>query len=302
MPKLADVIWMDGKLVAWEEATVHVLSHGLHYGSGVFEGIRCYETPEGTAVFRLPEHVKRLFDSAKICQFEVPFAPAEIAAAILETVRANKLTGGYIRPIIFLGLGAMGLFPKGNQVHVGIAAWSWGAYLGDDGLNNGIKVRVSSYTRHHVNSAMTRAKVTGYYMNSVLAKREALACGCDEALLLDAEGYVAEGSGENVFIVRNGTLMTPPLTSVLDGITRDTVLRLAVDEGIPVKEHRFTRDEVYTAEEAFFTGTAAEVTPIRELDGRIIGPPGPVTKRIQDLFFSSVKGKNPAYHGWLTPV
>lgn len=302
MQKLAEVIWMDGKLVRWEEATVHVLSHALHYGSGVFEGIRCYETATGPAVFRLPEHVKRLFDSAKICQMEVPFSREQVSEAILETIRANKLAGGYIRPIIFLGLGAMGLFPKGNTIHVSIAAWPWGAYLGDDGLNNGIKVRVSSYTRHHVNSAMTRAKVTGYYMNSVLAKREAIACGCDEALLLDAEGYVAEGSGENVFIVKNGVLMTPPLTSVLDGITRDTILLLAGDAGVPTKEHRFTRDEVYTADEAFFTGTAAEVTPIRELDGRLIGPPGPITKKLQGLFFDAVKGKNPTYQHWLTPA
>jgi len=246
--------------------------------------------------------VKRLFDSAKICQIDIPYSQEEVAKAILETIRANKLSEGYIRPIVFLGLGAMGLFPKGNRVHVSIAAWPWGAYLGDDGLNNGIRVRVSSYTRHHVNSAMTRAKVTGYYMNSILAKREAVACGCDEALLLDAEGYVAEGSGENVFIVRNGILMTPPLTSVLDGITRNTILQLASDLGIVTREHRFTRDEVYIAEEAFFTGTAAEVTPIRELDGRLIGTPGPVTKNLQRLFFDAAKGRNPAYRSWLTPA
>ena len=302
MEKLADKIWMNGELVDWDDAKVHVLSHALHYGSGVFEGIRCYSTPDGPAVFRLPEHVDRLFDSAKICQIRMPLSRDEVTNAILETVRANGLKEGYIRPLAFIGLGAMGLFPKDNPVEVSIAAWPWGAYLGDDGLNKGIRVRVSSYTRHHVNSAMTRSKTSGYYMNSILAKQEAIASGCDEALLLDAQGYVAEGSGENVFMVKKGILQTPPLTSILDGITRDTILKLATDEGIPTKEYRFTRDELYTASEAFFTGTAAEVTPIRELDGREIGPPGPVTKKLQQLYFDVVKGKNPEYRSWLTFV
>lgn len=302
MNKLADKIWMNGNLVDWEDANVHVLSHALHYGSGVFEGIRCYKTPDGPAIFRLPEHVARLFDSAKICQIKMPWSREEVTSAILETVRANGLEEGYIRPIAFIGLGAMGIFPKDNRVDVSIAVWPWGAYLGDDGLNKGIRVRVSSYTRHHVNSSMTRSKTSGYYMNSILAKQEAIASGCDEALLLDAQGYVAEGTGENVFMVKRGTLQTPPLTSVLDGITRDTILKLAADEGIATKEYRFTRDELYTATEAFFTGTAAEVTPIRELDGREIGPPGPVTKKLQQLYFDVVKGNNSRYKDWLTFV
>jgi len=232
----------------------------------------------------------------------MPWSREEVTSAILETVRANRLEEGYIRPIAFIGLGAMGIFPKDNRVDVSIAVWPWGAYLGDDGLNKGIRVRVSSYTRHHVNSSMTRSKTSGYYMNSILAKQEAIASGCDEALLLDAQGYVAEGTGENVFMFKRGILQTPPLTSVLDGITRDTILKLAVDEGLATKEYRFTRDELYTAAEAFFTGTAAEVTPIRELDGREIGPPGPVTKKLQQLYFDVVKGNNPRYKDWLTFV
>jgi len=302
MTRLAEKIWMDGRLVDWDDARVHVLSHGLHYGSGVFEGIRCYKTPKGPAVFRLREHVDRLFDSARICHIEIPYGREEVSEAVLETIRVNGLEAGYIRPLAFIGLGAMGLYPKDNPVSLAIAAWPWGAYLGDDGLDRGIRVRVSSYTRHHVNSAMTRAKATGYYMNSILAKHEAVASGCDEALLLDAQGYVAEGSGENIFIVRKGLLQTPPLTSVLDGITRDTILRLAADEGIEAREIRFTRDDVYTSTEAFFTGTAAEVTPIRELDDRPIPAPGPVTKRLQQLYFRIVKGEAPRYEDWLTFV
>lgn len=302
MQKLADFIWMDGSMVSWEDAKVHVLSHALHYGSGVFEGIRCYETSTGPAVFRLPEHVTRLFNSAKICQINIPFTQAEVTRAIVDTIKKNNLPDCYIRPIVFLGLGAMGLFPKNNRIHVSVAAWPWGAYLGDDGIKNGIKLRVSSYTRHHVNAAMTRSKTTGYYMNSVLAKLEAHECGCDDALLLDASGYVAEASGANIFIVRDSVLMTPPLTSVLDGITRDTVMKLARELGIEVREHRFTRDEIYTADEAFLTGTAAELTPVRELDSRIIGPPGPITRKLQSLYFDVVKGKSAAHTGWLFPV
>ncbi|MBI5141850.1 MAG: branched-chain amino acid transaminase [Nitrospirae bacterium] len=302
MNKLADKIWMDGAFVEWENATTHVLSHALHYGAGVFEGIRCYNTEDGPAVFRLTEHVDRLFDSAKICRMAIPYTREQVAEAILETVRVNGLKECYIRPLAFIGLGAMGLYPKNNPINLIIAAWPWGAYLGDDGLNKGIKVRVSSFTRHHINAAMSRAKVSGYYMNSILAKQEAISCGCDEALLLDAQGYVAEGSGENIFIVRKGRLITPPLTSILDGITRETVITLAEDRGMKVHEQLVTRDDVYTSSEAFFTGTAAEITPIRELDNREIGPPGPVTKQIQTLYFDVVKGKNPAYKSWLAYV
>ncbi len=302
MQKLAEKIWMDGELVDWDEAKTHVLSHGLHYGSGVFEGIRCYKTDEGPAVFRLHEHVERLFESAKICRFQIPYSQEEVVKATLETIRVNGFKECYIRPLAYLGLGAMGIYPKNNPVKLTIAVWPWGSYLGDDGLNKGIKVKVSSFMRHHVNSVMTRAKVCGYYMNSIFAKQEAISSGSDEALLLDTEGYVAEGSGENIFIVKKEILTTPPLTSILDGITRDTIIKLARDEKIEVKEHRFTRDEVYTASEAFFTGTAAEVTPIRELDNREIGPPGPITKKLQDLYFDTIKGRNSTYQHWLTHV
>ena len=295
-------IWMDGKLVNWDDANIHILTHTLHYGLGVFEGIRCYSTPDGPAVFRLKEHVRRLFKSAKIFLLEIPFTEDEISTAILETIKQNKLQECYIRPIVYLGDGAMGLFPKGNPVRVAIAVWSWGAYLGEEGLEKGIRVKVSSFIRNHVNSNMSRGKVCGYYVNSQLAKKEAISCGYDEALLLDTEGYVSEGSGENVFIVKNGLLKTTPLTSILEGITRDSVMTIAKDIGIETREERFTRDEVYLADEAFFTGTAAEVTPIRELDGRIIGEGrrGPITEKIQSIFFDAVKGKNKKYKSWLT--
>ena len=295
-------IWMDGKLLNWDDANIHILTHTLHYGLGVFEGIRCYSTPDGPAVFRLKEHVRRLFKSAKIFLLEIPFTEDEISTAILETIKQNKLQECYIRPIVYLGDGAMGLFPKGNPVRVAIAVWSWGAYLGEEGLEKGIRVKVSSFIRNHVNSNMSRGKVCGYYVNSQLAKKEAISCGYDEALLLDTEGYVSEGSGENVFIVKNGLLKTTPLTSILEGITRDSVMTIAKDIGIETREERFTRDEVYLADEAFFTGTAAEVTPIRELDGRIIGEGrrGPITEKIQSIFFDAVKGKNKKYKSWLT--
>lgn len=298
----ADKIWMDGKLVNWDDAKVHVLTHTLHYGLGVFEGIRCYETPEGPAIFRLDDHVERLLRSASIFQMKIPFSHEEICEAIKATVIANKLKECYIRPIAFIGAGAMGLYAKGNPIQLSIAAWSWGAYLGEDGINNGIKVKTSSFVRGHVNSNMTMAKVCGYYVNSQLAKNEAIACGYDEALLLDTEGYVSEGSGENVFIERSGALKTTPLTSILEGITRASVLTMAHDEGIEVSQERFTRDEVYISGEAFFTGTAAEITPIRELDGRTIGSgkPGPITKNIQSIFFDTVKGKNSKYSSWLS--
>lgn len=295
-------IWMDGKLVNWDDANIHILTHTLHYGLGVFEGIRCYSTPDGPAIFRLKEHVRRLFQSAKIFLIDIPFSEEEISQAILDTVRHNKLQECYIRPLVYLGDGAMGLFPKNNPVRVAIAVWSWGAYLGEEGLEKGIKVKVSSFIRNHVNSNMSRGKVCGYYVNSQLAKKEALSCGYDEALLLDTEGYVSEGSGENIFIVKNGLLKTTPLTSILEGITRDSIMTISRDLGIETKEERFTRDEVYLADEAFFTGTAAEVTPIRELDGRIIGEGkrGPITERIQATFFDAVKGKNSKYKSWLT--
>jgi branched-chain amino acid aminotransferase len=297
-------IWMDGKFVDWDKATVHVLTHTLHYGLGVFEGIRCYETKKGPAIFRLEEHIHRLFNSAHIFLMDIPYSIEEIRDAIIGTVRINRIKECYIRPIVYIGYGAMGLYPKGNPVNVSIAAWSWGAYLGDEGLSKGIRVKTSSFIRNHVNANMTRGKVCGYYVNSQLAKKEAIACGYDEALLLDTEGYVSEGSGENIFLIRNGVLKTTPLTSILEGITRNSIMRIAADKKIPVVEERFTRDELYIADEAFFTGTAAEVTPIRELDGRIIGAgnPGPVTRELQSIFFDIVKGKNKKYDSWLTQV
>ncbi|HTP42375.1 MAG TPA: branched-chain amino acid transaminase [Nitrospiria bacterium] len=298
----ADKIWMDGRLVPWDQAQVHVLTHSLHYGLGVFEGIRCYKGEKGSAVFRLKEHIARLFASAHIMRMKLPYAPEQLEAAVVETVRANRLEACYIRPIAFIGAGEMGLYVKENPIRVAIAAWSWGTYLGDEGLRNGIRVKISSYARHHVNISLTRAKVTGYYVNSQLAKNEAKEAGCDEALLLDTEGYVAEGPGENVFLVHKGVLKTTPLTSVLDGITRDSVLQLAREANIPVIEARFTRDDLYLADEAFFTGTAAELTPIREVDGRTIGSgkPGPITQQLQERFFSIVRGGDPSHFAWLT--
>lgn len=303
IPK-TEKIWMDGRFVEWDDASVHVLTHSLHYGLGVFEGIRCYETRRGPAIFRLHEHIERLFHSAHIFLIDIPYSRTEIRDAIIQTVKINKIRECYIRPLVYIGYGSMGLYPKDNPVRVSIAVWPWGAYLGDDGIHKGIRVKTSSFIRNHVNSSMSRGKVCGYYVNSQLAKKEAISCGYDEALLLDTEGYVSEGSGENVFIVRNGTLKTTPLTSILEGITRDSIMTIANDEGFLVVEERFTRDEVYIADEAFFTGTAAEVTPIRELDGRTIGDgtPGPITKKIQSIFFDIVKGKKSKYLSWLTFV
>ncbi|MGD8351975.1 MAG: branched-chain amino acid transaminase [Nitrospirota bacterium] len=302
MLEKTEKIWMDGKLIPWDEATVHVLTHSLHYGLGVFEGIRCYSTERGPAVFRLREHVRRLIKSAHVFLMKIPFSEEEIVSATVETIRANGLKECYVRPIAFIGYGAMGLYPKDNPINLAIAAWPWGAYLGEEGLERGIRVKTSSFVRTHVNTNMTRAKVCGYYVNSQLAKREALMCGYDEALLLDADGYVSEGSGENIFVVRDGKLKTTPPTSILEGITRDSILTIAGDEGIAVKEERFTRDEIYISDEAFFTGTAAEITPVRELDGRTIGAGkrGPVTEKLQGAFFDTVKGKDPKYGGWLT--
>jgi branched-chain amino acid aminotransferase len=298
------VIWYDGKLVPWREATTHVLTHTLHYGMGVFEGVRAYETPKGTAIFRLQAHTDRLFRSAHILGMNIPYSKDEINEATRAAVRENNLKSAYIRPMCFYGSEGMGLRADNLKVHAIVAAWHWGAYLGEDGQTNGIRIRTSSYNRHHVNITMCRAKANGQYMNSMLALREAIACGCDEALLLDTEGYVSEGSGENIFIVRDGVLCTPDITSALDGITRATVMQLAADLGIKVVEKRITRDEVYIADEAFFTGTAAEVTPIRELDGRTIGAGtrGPITEKLQTLYFDIVYGRNGMYPEWRTLV
>ncbi len=298
------LIWFDGKMVDWRDAKIHVLTHTLHYGMGVFEGVRAYDAVGGTAIFRLAEHTRRFFNSAKIFQMALPFDEATLAQAQKDVVRENKLASCYVRPIAWIGSQKLGVSARGNTVHVAIAAWPWGAYLGEDGLSRGIRVKVSSYTRHHVNISMVRAKASGYYVNSILANAEVTANGYDEALLLDTEGYVSEGAGENVFIVRNGVIYTPDVASCLDGITRDAVITIANDLGIPVREKRITRDEVYCADEAFFTGTAAEITPIREVDDRTIGSGrrGPITERLQTVFFDAVGGRAPQYSHWLTPV
>ncbi len=297
-------IWKDGQLVDWREANLHMLTHSLHYGMAVFEGVRAYKTVDGTAIFRLKEHTQRLFNSAKIFQMAVPFDFDTLVEAQKEVVRANQLESCYLRPLIWIGSEKMGVSARGNTIHVGIAAWPWGAYLGEDGLARGIRVKTSSFTRHHVNVSMVRAKASGYYINSILANQEVTAEGYDEALLLDTDGYVSEGAGENVFIVKNGKIYTPDLASCLDGITRDSVLTMARDLGIDVIEKRITRDEMYCADEAFFTGTAAEVTPIRELDNRQIGAGsrGPITEKLQSLFFDVVGGKAAKYKDWLTRV
>ncbi len=299
-----DRIWLDGRLVPWDEANVHVLTHTLHYGLGVFEGVRCYEGASGRgAIFRLREHVDRLFGSAHILDLPIPFSRDEIAEACRETVRANGLRECYLRPIAFLGDGEMGLSAR-PATRVAIAAWPWGSYLGDEGMKNGVRLKTSSFMRFHPNTMLTKAKAVGHYVNSILAAREARGLGYDEALLLDVDGYVSEASGENIFIVTNGVVKTTPLPTVLAGITRDTVLRLCADLGIPTREERFTRDEVYLADEAFFTGTAAEVTPIRELDDRRIGEgrPGPIGKRLQELYFAVIRGRDARYASWLDAV
>jgi branched-chain amino acid aminotransferase len=297
-------IWLDGALVPWEEARVHILTHSLHYGYGAFEGIRAYQRAEGrSAVFRLRDHVERLFDSAKLLLMQLPFTREQVMQGSLDLLRANKLTEGYLRPIAFVGEGAMGIYVPNNPIRISIVAWKWGAYLGHEGLAEGIRAKISSFARNHVNIALNKAKMMGQYTNSILAKREAKLGGYDEAILLDAQGYVSEGSGENIFMVRKGTLVTPPLSaSILAGITRDTILTLAREEGIPVVEDRITRDELWLADEAFFTGTAAEVTPIREIDNRMIGEgkPGPLTKRLQARFFDVVKGSDATHPEWLT--
>jgi branched-chain amino acid aminotransferase len=298
------VIWYDGTMVPWREATTHVLTHSLHYGMGVFEGLRAYETEQGPAIFRLLEHTERLFGSAHILGMKMPYDRDTINAAHIAVVRENKLKSAYLRPLVFLGSEGMGLRADNLQVHVAIAAWEWGAYLGDEGLTKGIRIRTSSYTRMHVNSSMCRAKATGNYINSILALHEAQSCGYDEALLLDTEGYVTEGSGENLFVVKHGVVYTPDLTSALDGITRRTIMTLIREAGMELREKRMTRDEVYIADEAFFTGTAAEVTPIRELDGRTIGSGarGPITEQIQATYFDHVHGRRNDHRDWLTFV
>lgn len=298
-------IWFDGELVPWEEANIHILTHTLHYGLGVFEGIRAYHCENGkTAVFKLDEHIKRLFDSCHIANIKVPFDHETLKNATIELLKVNELKEAYIRPIVFIGNGTMGVNPQDNPIRVAIAAWPWGAYLGDDGLSKGIRVKISSFTRMDVNSFMTKAKICGNYVNSVFAKTEAISLGFDEAIMLDTDGYVAEGSGENVFIVRNGIVKTPPLTSILEGITRNCIFDIAEDENIKVVEQRFTRDEFYTADEVFLTGTAAEITPIREADGRKIGNglPGKITKRLQKRFFNTIKGKDKKFESCLTYI
>lgn len=304
MAQLSDFVWFDGKIIPWDQAQVHVMTHTLHYGAGVFEGIRAYccQKQGDSAIFRLEDHIRRLLDSTKIINLSIKYSKAELVNACVDILKANKMAEGYIRPIVFIGCGeSVGVYPGENPVHVAIAAWPWGAYLGAEALAKGIRVCTSSFTRHHVNAVMTKAKSCGGYINSVLAKVEAKSDGYDEALLLDTEGYVCEASGENIFIVRDKVIKTPAMTAILGGITRDSVIRLARDLGYTVIENRFSRDELYVADEAFFTGTAAEITPIREVDNRAIGAgkPGEVALHLQKEFFAIVKGENPAYDSWL---
>lgn len=297
-------IWLDGEQVPWREARIHVLTHTLHYGMGVFEGVRAYKTDRGTAIFRLEDHTKRLFRSAHILRMAMPYDETTINRACVGLLRDNNLETAYIRPMCFYGAEGMGLHAENLNVHAMIAAWSWGSYLGKEAVERGIRVKTSSFTRHHVNISMCKAKANGNYMNSMLALQEALDCGYDEALLLDNEGFVAEGSGENIFLVRDNVLYTPELTSALEGITRETIIALARENGLEVREGRLTRDEVYIADEVFFTGTAAEVTPVRELDGRSIGNGsiGEVTAKLQSLYFDLVNGRLPQHADWLTHV
>jgi branched-chain amino acid aminotransferase len=311
-PDLSDrdgKIWMDGQMVEWRDAKIHVLTHTLHYGCGVFEGVRAYKTADGTAIFRLEEHTQRLLNSAKILRMAIPFSKEQIMQAQVDVVRANKLESCYLRPLSWIGSRKLGVSPKGNQIHLMVAAWAWGAYLGDEGMTRGIRVKISSYTRHHVNITMTQAKAVSNYTNSILANTEALDDGYDEAMLLDANGFVSEGSGENVFVVKDGVVYTPDLSAgALNGITRNTVLHICQDLGIEVVQKRITRDEIYICDEAFFSGTAAEITPIRELDRIELGKPGyvgsrgPITEKIQNAFFDIVNGRNPKYAHWLAKV
>ena len=308
IPAISDrdgTIWMDGQLIDWRDAKVHVLTHTLHYGCGAFEGVRAYQTDKGTAIFRLQEHTQRLFNSAKILRMQIPFSQEQLNEAHKQVLRENKLNSAYIRPLVWIGSEKLGVSPKGNTVHAMIAAWTWGAYLGEDGLNKGIRIKTSSYTRHHVNITMTQAKTVSNYTNSILANMEALDDGYDEALLLDSSGFVSEGAGENLFLVKDGVVYTPDLSAgALNGITRNTVLHICKDLGLEVVQKRITRDECYIADEMFFTGTAAEVTPIREMDRIQIGQGarGPMTANIQSAFFDIVNGRNPKYAHWLTLV
>ena len=302
-------IWMDGQLVEWRDAKIHVLTHTLHYGCGAFEGVRAYHTDRGTAVFRLQEHTERLFNSAKILRMQLPFSKEQVNEAQKQVVKVNKLESCYIRPLTWIGSQKLGVSPKCNQIHLMLAAWAWGAYLGDEGMTRGIRVKISRYTRHHVNITMTQAKAVSNYTNSILANTEALDDGYDEAMLLDANGFVSEGSGENVFVVKDGVVYTPDLSAgALNGITRNTVLHICKDLGIEVVQKRITRDEIYICDEAFFSGTAAEITPIRELDrielgkAGYVGTRGPITEKIQSAFFDIVNGRNPKYAHWLTKV
>jgi branched-chain amino acid aminotransferase len=299
-----DYIWLNGRMVKWKDAKVHFLVHSLHYGSAVFEGMRCYNTPKGPAIFRLAAHIKRFFDSAKIIRMKIPYSYDEIFAAAKEVVKKNRLKECYIRPLAFFGYGEMGLSTRNCKVEAGIAAWPWGSYLGEEGTKNGIKARVSSYERHFVNSMMTKAKTSGNYVNSSLANREAQECGCDEAIMLDPEGFVSEGSGENIFMVEKGRLLTPPTANALCGITRDSVMEVARDLGITVSEESLTRDRFYIADEVFFTGSAAEVVPVKEIDGITIGSgrPGKITKTLQSALSDIAKGKEPKYEKWLDYV
>ena len=305
MVEKTEKVWLNGQLIPFDEARVPILTHTLHYGLGVFEGIRYYACDDGSsAVFRLSEHVARLFRSARIVELKIPYTEQQIEDAILETIRVNKLPEGYIRPLVYLGEGAMGLLPADNPVEVALIVWPWGAYLGDEGITNGIRAKVSSYTRHHPNATMTKSKTCGDYVNSILAKREVTNMGYDEAILLDPTGLVSEASGENLFLAREGRIKTPPLYSVLEGITRDSVITIARDKGIEIIEAGITRDELYSADEAFLTGTAAEVTPIREVDDRVIGSGtrGPLAQTLQGTYFDAVHGREAKYDSWLTRI
>ena len=308
VPSMADrdgKIWMDGQMVEWRDAKVHILTHTLHYGCGAFEGVRAYNTVNGTAIFRLQEHTERLMNSAKILRMKVPFTAEQLNQAQLDVVKANNLESCYLRPLVWIGDKKLGVSPKGNTIHAMVAAWAWGAYLGEEGLKRGIRVKTSSYTRHHVNITMTQAKAVSNYSNSILANMEATDDGYDEALLLDSAGFVSEGAGENIFVIKNGVIYTPDLSAgALNGITRNTIFHIAKDLGLEIVQKRITRDEVYIADEAFFTGTAAEVTPIRELDRIEIGcgSRGPITEKLQNAFFDIVNGRNPKYAHWLTKV
>ncbi|MCE9625733.1 MAG: branched-chain amino acid transaminase [Deltaproteobacteria bacterium] len=302
MVQKVEKIWLDGKMIPWDEANVHVLTHTLHYGLGVFEGIRCYEGDDGrSAIFRLQEHIDRLYDSAHILLMEIPFPKEELFEACKEIFRTNKLKAGYLRPLVFVGDGEMGLYATSNRIRVAVIAWPWGTYLGDEGVKNGIKAKVSSYTRNHINCMMTKSKAVANYVNSILAKREAMLGGYEETIMLDTEGYVSEASGENLFMVRRGQVITPLTTSALHGITRDTVIELLKDRGASVKEAHFSRDELYIADEIFLTGTAAEITPVRELDHRRIGvgKPGPITQQVQKDFHDLVRGRGKKHQEWL---